>query len=88
VGVHSFSFCCCDNDDPRSNLMLPPNCQALLIEAAMTKDLDKIQNAIDLVRLLSPESFLQNDKDMNSRKFYGRPASSYWSGIYRAEKIL
>ena len=67
--------------------MLPPNCQALLIEAAMTKDLDRIQNAIDLVKLLSPESFLQNEKDMIARKFYGRPAGSHWSGTYRAEKI-
>lgn len=88
MGVHSFSFCRCDNDDPRSNLMLPLNCQAILIEAATTKDLDKIQNAIDLVRLLSPESFAQTDKDMNSRRFYGRPQRSYLSGMYGAEKIL
>jgi hypothetical protein len=80
-------FCCCDNDDRGGDLMLPPNCQALLIEAAMTKDLDRIQNAIDLVKLLSPESFLQNEQDMNARVFYGRPEGKHWTGTFRVIKI-
>lgn len=49
--------------------MLPLNCQTMLKEAAASKDIEHIQSAIDMVRILAPASFLQNEKDMSARVF-------------------
>ena len=82
MGVHSTSVFCCDNDDRRSNLMLPLHCQFMLKSASLSKDVDQIQKAIDMVKALSAENFLQNEQDMKQRVFYHRPFGMHWSGNY------
>lgn len=69
-------------------LMLPENCISLLKAAALSKDINRIQRAIDVVKLLSPESFLQNEQEMRKRVFYHRPFSVHWSGVYKVDTII
>ena len=52
--------------------MLPVNCVFMLKSAALSKDIDQIQHAIDMVKILSPENFLQNEQYMRQRVFYHR----------------
>lgn len=68
--------------------MLPVSCQMMLKEAALSKDIERIQRVTDLIRILSPDSFLQDEQDMKSRVFYHRPFGVHWSGDYRVDKII
>jgi hypothetical protein len=68
--------------------MLPVNCVFMLKSAALSKDVDKINRAIDTVKALSPESFLQDEQDLKQRVFYHRPFGMHWSGDYRADRII
>ena len=64
--------------------MLDDGARQYLIEGhrrfEKTKDRTHIDAAIRLVQTISPESFLQNDKDKEKRVFYHAPFSVYWSG--------
>ena len=62
--------------------MLPIHCQFMLKSASLSKDIDQIQRAIDMVKALSPESFLQNEQELKGRVFYHRPFGMHWSGDY------
>jgi len=68
--------------------MLPTNCVFMLKSAALSKDIDQIQRAIDMVKVLSPENFLQNEQDLKNRVFHHRPFGVHWSGDYRADRII
>lgn len=64
--------------------MLEEGARQYLIEGhrrfKQTGDRTHIDDAVRLVQTLSPESFLQNDKDKEKRVFYHAPFSAYWSG--------
>ena len=64
--------------------MLDDSARQYLIEGhrrfEKTKDRTHIDDAIRLVQTISPQSFLQNDKDKEKRVFYHAPFSVYWSG--------
>jgi hypothetical protein len=64
--------------------MLDDSARQYLIEGhrrfEKTKDRTHIDDAIRLVQTISPQSFLQNDKDKEKRAFYHAPFSVYWSG--------
>ena len=47
-----------------------------------TKDRTHIDDAIRLVKTMSPNNFFQGDKDLNLEKrvFYNEPFGVYWSG--------
>jgi hypothetical protein len=68
--------------------MLPVNCVFMLKSAALSKDVDKINRAIDAVKAMAPESFLQDEQDFKKRVFHHRPFGIHWSGDYRQERIL
>jgi len=85
VVLCGFSFFYFGYDDTGSNLMLPLHCQFMLKSASLSKDVDQIQKAIDMVKGLSSENFLQNEQDMKQRVFYHRPFGVHWSGNYVEE---
>lgn len=62
--------------------MLNQYLRILLMQAAETKDIDKIDQAIERVKALSPESFFSGDKDeaLAKRVFVTAPRSAKWSG--------
>ena len=62
--------------------MLPNHYRALLIEAAETKNLDRIEFVIERVKQLSPKHFFTSDRDpaMKQRVFQHQPLSAAWSG--------
>lgn len=49
-----------------------------------TKDRTHIDDAIRLVKTMSPSDFFQGDKDLNLEKrvFFHEPFSAHWSGTY------
>ena len=49
-----------------------------------TNDRRHIDDAINLVRSVSPNSFFQGDKDLSLEKrvFFHEPFSAHWSGTY------
>lgn len=69
--------------------MLPYQLQHLLKLAAETKDPERIDNTIQMVKLMSPKHFFRVDKDgkdidpmMRNRMFFNMPMSSHWSGDF------
>lgn len=68
--------------------MLDEQCQLMLKEGyrrfAETKDRRHIDDAINLVRSVSPNSFFQGEKDRNLEKrvFFDEPYGAHWSGTY------
>jgi hypothetical protein len=49
-----------------------------------TKDRTHIDDAIRLVKIMSPNNFFQSDKDLNLEKrvFFNEPYGAHWSGTY------
>lgn len=49
-----------------------------------TKDRTHIDDAIRLVKTMSPSDFFQGDKDLNLEKrvFFNEPFGARWSGTY------
>ena len=49
-----------------------------------TKDRRHIDDAIQLVKSVSPNSFFQGEKDrsLEKRVFFDEPYSAHWSGTY------
>jgi len=68
--------------------MLPVNCVFMLKSAALSKNVDKINRAVDAVRAITPESFLQDEQDFKKRVFYHKPFGMHWSGDYLVNKII
>jgi hypothetical protein len=68
--------------------MLNEQCQLVLKEGyrryVATKDRTHIDDAISLVKTLSPNKFFQGEKDLNLEKrvFFHEPRSGHWSGTY------
>ena len=68
--------------------MLNMQCQLILQEGyrrfTETKDRTHIDDAIRLVKSVSPENFFQGDKDLTLEKrvFFNEPFSAHWSGTY------
>lgn len=66
--------------------MLDEPCRNILIEGhrrfEQTKDRTHIDDAIKLVKTISPKDFFQGDKDLNLEKrvFQHEPFSIFWSG--------
>jgi len=68
--------------------MLPYQLQEMLKIAAETEDAEKIDDAIKMVKILSPKNFFKVDKDgkdvdpaMMNRKFFNMPRS-HWTGDF------
>ena len=68
--------------------MLNEQCQLMLKEGyrrfTETKDKRHIDDAINLVKSVSPNSFFQGEKDRNLEKrvFFHEPYGAHWSGTY------
>jgi len=69
--------------------MLQPQFQEMLKSAAESKNPERINTTIQMVRLLSPDNFFKvdaNGKDidpaMNKRVFFNMPYSSHWTGDF------
>jgi len=66
--------------------MLNEQCQLVLKEGykryVATKDRTHIDDAISLVKAMSPDKFFQGEKDLNLEKrvFFNEPYSAHWSG--------
>jgi len=72
--------------------MLDAKCREMLIDAhkrfQVTKDRTLIDDAINLVMALSPESFFDGprDKALEQRVFVHAPRSAHWTGMARTYK--
>lgn len=63
--------------------LLPKRLQAQLMEAAATKRLDRLNAAIEDVRLKAPFNF-HTDKSLDSRVFFNEPRGLYSGGFINA----
>ena len=57
--------------------MLPIKYQLMLQDA---KGIEQIEKTTEIVKILSPKSFLMSEEDYKNRKFYHAPYSAHWTG--------
>lgn len=73
--------------------MLSDEYRQMLQRAAESKDPERIDATIQLIKHLSPKDFFKvstdsrdTDPAMEQRRFYHRPFSTHWSGTYLTVK--